>query len=99
MTNAYSELAAHLAGRRGLIMQLWRERVRQDPTLTSGSAMPRSELNDHVPVMLSAFVHRLRQLGSPSQGDGAGDSPQDAAAHGLHRWQQGYDLREVTCEL
>jgi len=99
MDNAYSELAAHLASRRGLIMQVWRERVKQDPTLTSGSAMPRSELNDHVPVMLSAFEHELRQLGCVPQEAEPGDTPQDAAAHGLHRWQQGYDLREVTCEL
>ncbi|HZH06886.1 MAG TPA: sensor histidine kinase [Lautropia sp.] len=97
--NAYAALATHLAGRRALIMQAWRERVRNDPTLTSGSAMPRSELNDHIPVMLSAFEHKLRQLGGGTEDAEKVDTLQDVAAHGLHRWQQGYDLREVTCEL
>jgi signal transduction histidine kinase len=102
--NDYDALADHLTKRRGLIMQSWREVVRQDPTLISGSSMPREELNDHIPVMLSAFERQLRLQGDQAQDRGPEDvgtseAPQGAAEHGLHRWQQGYDLREVAGEL
>lgn len=69
--------------------------VRRDHTLTTNRVLPRSQLNDHVPGILVKFADELR--GIPS-----GESTEpgaDAAAHGLHRWQQGYDLHEVTREL
>ncbi len=60
--------------------------------------MPRSDLYDHIPALLSTFERELRLTAT----DGAqrGDAGRkSAAAHGLQRWQQGYDLREVTREL
>lgn len=95
----YIALADHLAKRRSGLLQAWREVVRGDPTLTTGSSMPRSELNDHIPLMLSAYERALREQGGRPQTARAADTPQGAEAHGLHRWQQGYDLRELTCEL
>lgn len=89
-------LAAYLSTRRPAIMEAWREAIRRDPTLTSGNALPRAQLNDHIPSVLVAFE---RELGNPGAADGADVANDNAAAHGMHRWQQGYDLREVVREL
>lgn len=100
MNDGYGNLADYLAARRPHILDAWREAVTRDPHLTSGSAMPRAELYDHIPAMLSSFERRLRSHGGKlKNGPQDGNLPQDAAAHGLHRWQQGYDLRDVTGEL
>jgi signal transduction histidine kinase len=92
------ELASRLTERRSLIVTAWRERVEADPEITTASALPRNQFNDHIPALLDALVRRL--LVSPRQEDGAAEATrkQDSAAHGLLRWQQGYDLREVTRE-
>jgi signal transduction histidine kinase len=119
-------LAAHLSGRRAAILESWRSAIKRDPTLTSGEPLPRAQLFDHIPAMLSSFEQALRNVpadqgaaaGKTAAGDAAavgdgapgavaagdpvlvGDAAQkSAAAHGLQRWQQGYDLRQVTREL
>ncbi|MET0554797.1 MAG: sensor histidine kinase [Vicinamibacteria bacterium] len=92
------ELAARLTQRRSLVVTAWRERVEADPEITAASALPRNQFNDHIPALLDALVRRLHV--SPRQEDRAAEAArkQDSAAHGLLRWQQGYDLREVTRE-
>jgi signal transduction histidine kinase len=90
-----SELGAFLGARQAAIMRSWREALHIDPSLTSGNALPRAQLNDHIPTVLLTFE---RELGAPEgQQEDAATDP--AAAHGIHRWQQGYDLREVVREL
>jgi len=89
-------LAAYLSTRRPFIMKAWREAIRRDPSLTSGDALPRAQLDDHIPSVLGAFERELDDPGAAQWTDVANDK---AAAHGLHRWQQGYDLREVVREL
>jgi signal transduction histidine kinase len=99
LADELAALAAHLARRRGAILKAWRDALHEDPELNTGNAMPRAQLNDHVPAMLSAFERGLG-LTDAAQADAAEEaSIQGAAAHGLHRWQQGYDLREVAREL
>lgn len=99
----HAALGAHLKRRRGAILQAWRDAVTADPTLTSGAALPRAQLHDHIPALLVDFERRLQAQGTPAEPpvDDAGQEPHhgDAAAHGLHRWQQGFDLAEVTREL
>ena len=92
-------LAAHLRARREAILQSWRTVVDKDPSLTAGDALPRAELYDHIPALLSTFEQQLRNSpeDEPEPEDRA--AHKYAAAHGLQRWQQGYDLREVTREL
>ena len=75
----------------------WQSAIRRDPNLTDGDALPRAELLDHIPGLLSAFEQSLRHVASEALAEAAGSTP--AAAHGLQRWLQGYDLREVTREL
>jgi signal transduction histidine kinase len=92
-------LAHHLNARREAILVTWRNAVRRDPTLTTSDSLPREDLYDHIPALLATFAQELAnpRVGNPERvRDSAHDS---AAAHGLQRWQQGYDLREVTREL
>ncbi|MDO9438113.1 sensor histidine kinase [Hydrogenophaga sp.] len=90
---ALSALADHLARRRDAILSAWRQAVTQDASLSTGATLPKIQLNDHIPALLQGFEKQLR---SPSSND---DVPDEASAHGLHRWQQGYGLTEVVREL
>ncbi|MGM9486827.1 ATP-binding protein [Ideonella sp. YS5] len=100
-------MATHISQRRGAILQAWRKAVTADPTLTSGASLPRAQLHDHIPALLVDFEQRLTAASSGQAADArtadAKDARKvqkgDAAAHGLHRWQQGFDLAEVTREL
>jgi signal transduction histidine kinase len=91
-----AKLADHLEQRREDILRAWRTAVRRDPALTTSHALPRSQLNDHVPGVLAGFEDALRA--PPAEVTQIAPSA-EASAHGVHRWQQGYDLHEVTREL
>jgi signal transduction histidine kinase len=92
-----SELAQYLSGRREIILQSWRNAIKKDPALTTSDLLPRADLYDHIPSLLATFERRLRIWRVDEVVSVAVQS--SAAAHGLQRWQQGYDLREVTREL
>jgi len=98
----FAALAEYIAQRRGAILQAWRKAVTSDPTLTSGASLPRAQLHDHIPALLLDFEQRLA-AGSAAETAVAKEAKKvhkgDAAAHGLHRWQQGFDLAEVAREL
>ena len=91
-------LASHLRRSRPAILKAWRDAVTTDPMLTTGTALPRPQLHDHIPALLELLERRLaaQPHGDPAAAE---QEASDAAAHGLQRWQQGYDLREVTREL
>jgi signal transduction histidine kinase len=91
-----SELARHLTGRREVILQSWRTAIRKDPALRTSDSLPRADLYDHIPSLLASFERELCHLRSDEVARAAHNS---AAAHGLQRWRQGYDLREVAREL
>ena len=93
-----SGLADFLQAQRSRILLAWRKAIARDPKLTSSDPLPKADLYDHIPTLLTFFETRLRQgdAYAASQSD-AGQAA--AAAHGLQRWKQGYDLREVTREL
>jgi signal transduction histidine kinase len=92
-------LAEHFDARREHILQSWRIAVRKDPALTTGDSLPRQDLYDHIPALLATFTRELPETESQGAHSIQGAAQQSAAAHGLQRWQQGYDLREVTREL
>jgi signal transduction histidine kinase len=92
-----ADLADHMCKRRDALLLAWQGAIRRDPSLTGGDALPRAELLDHIPALLYAFEQSLRHVPSEVLAESAGQAP--AAAHGLQRWLQGYDLREVTREL
>jgi signal transduction histidine kinase len=93
-------LADHVERHREAMVLSWQRAIQRDPELADGESLPRSDLIDHIPAMLVAFERSLRAVAI--EGDAAAQVPgqeQPAAAHGLQRWRQGYDLREVAREL
>jgi len=97
--SVFQDLSAHLKRRRNELLQRWRASVLADPGLTTGNALPRAQLNDHVPAALIAFERQLADGAAESGECGTEATIEAANAHGKHRWQQGYDLREVVREL
>ena len=95
---ALSELADYLQARRDHILLTWRGVIKKDPSLSSSDSLPRADVYDHIPALLSVFEDRLR-LAPTGTLPPTPIGQVAAAAHGLQRWQQGYDLREVTREL
>ena len=91
-------LADYARDEREAILKEWYRAVKRDPTLTDGDSQPPAELYDHIPALLTAFERSLRQAAQPAAPQGT-EAAAPAAAHGLERWRQGYDLREVTREL
>jgi len=92
-------LAQHLSSRRAAVLQAWQSAIKRDPALNTGESLPRVQLLDHIPSMLATYERALGQSPDRAAELGADGSQAPAAAHGLQRWRQGYDLREVTREL
>ncbi len=92
-------LADHLRNRRETILLAWRNAINRDPTLKSSDPLPYVDLYDHIPGLLSTFERQLRDSPTAATAVQSELGQAQAAAHGLQRWQQGYDLREVTREL
>jgi len=92
-------LADYIGARRLIILETWRSAINRDPSLTSGESLPRGQLFDHIPDILSIFERGLRARPDQAVASASDAAQESAAAHGLLRWQQGYDLREVTREL
>lgn len=91
-------LAAHFAERRDALLERWREAADADPQLATASALSRAQFLDHIPEVLDAFEQRLRARDSAAHAEAAADERDGAAGHGRHRWQQGYQQREVMRE-
>lgn len=92
-------LGAHFRARLPAVLEAWRKTIAADPKLTTGDSLPKGQLFDHLPGWIEGLAQALAappewQPVKPSETDQAGD----AKAHGLQRWQQGYDLHEVTRE-
>lgn len=93
-----SALADHLASRRDEMLSAWRRAVDADPALTTASTITRNQFVDHIPAVLDAFEDRLRAASAVEKRQAVADEKEHAAEHGLHRWQQGYNLPETMCE-
>jgi signal transduction histidine kinase len=95
-------LGAHFKARTEALIDAWRAAIAADPKLTTNESLPRAQLVDHLPLWLETFADALiTPPPRPTAAGGAGASAEEtrnAEAHGLQRWQQGYDLHEVTRE-
>ena len=92
-----AELRAHLTRRRSSILAAWQKSVKDDPDLTTAHSLPRRQFFDHIPDLLDVYTKKLLESSRPPTAVSA-EQQENAAAHGLLRWQQGYDLREVIKE-
>lgn len=88
-----------LAARREAILQAWREAACADPEQTTGRALTIGQFLDHIPEILDAFEFKLRSRPG-GMADRAADrgKKKEEVKHGLHRWQQGYRLKELMNE-
>lgn len=102
MTNACQKqldgLSIYLRRRRDDLLRAWRESVCGDPELTTNASLSRTALDDHIPKILADFEHRLRAEHAMDATQVDLQQRKDAAEHGTHRWQQGYDIRETMRE-
>ncbi len=79
-------------------MAAWRAEVAGDGEVTAGDSLPRAQLEDHLPAWLAAFADMLAAPPGDKLARAQGAQANDAEIHGLQRWQQGYDLQDVTRE-
>jgi signal transduction histidine kinase len=91
-------LAAHLGERREAILQQWRKATENAVELTIASSLTRVQFNDHIPGVLDAFALRLRAWPGVESTSAQQNEKEQVTEHGLQRWQQGYQLRELTRE-
>ena len=91
-------LGRHFRARTPAVVAAWRAAVSADPSLKTGASLPRAQLEDHLPAWLDAFAAVLEQPPGTTTTQADAAEKADARAHGLQRWQQGYDLHEVTRE-
>ena len=93
------DLSAHLAERRDAILACWREAADADPEQTTVASLTRAQFNDHIPQVLDAFERKLRARPGGNRAAAADEEKKlEDVKHGLHRWQQGYRLRELMHE-
>ena len=93
-----STLAAHLGERREAILQRWRSATENVAELTIASSLTRLQFNDHIPGVLDSFALRLRAWPNVESPQAQQNEKDQVIEHGLQRWQQGYQLRELTQE-
>jgi hypothetical protein len=92
------QLADHLSQRVPLILQAWHELVEADPELTTASLISRTQFYDHIPQLLEAFTGLLRAEDFLDRKQATAEQQKNAAEHGLHRWQQGYNQSQTMRE-
>ena len=99
LSDRLSAFGKRLAERRADILANWVAKVDADPKLLTGASLPLAQLHDHLSALLEDFESRLGLVGKTARQAAEDVQTGDAAAHGLHRWQQGFDLAEVVREL
>ncbi len=95
----FSGLADHLAARRPALLLAWRRAAGADVEQTTARSLSVGQLLDHIPEILDAFELRLRSRRDGEDARAADASKKlEGVKHGLHRWQQGYRLKELISE-
>ena len=88
-----------LAARREAILSAWRKLDRADPEQMTGRALTIGQFLDHIPGILDAYELKLRSRpGGADARTAEADRKEEGIKHGLHRWQQGYRLKELISE-
>ena len=88
-----------LAARREAILAAWRKLDRADPEQKTGRSLTLGQFLDHIPAILDAYEFKLRSRpGGADARVADADKKEEGVKHGLHRWQQGYRLKELISE-
>jgi signal transduction histidine kinase len=93
-----SALAQHLLEAQEQLLQTWRAITERDPASSVTSHMTRAEFADHIPQLLEVYSAKLRAWPQPDSSTLVNSARTSAAAHGSHRWQQGYNLKDMGRE-
>lgn len=91
-------LALHLRSNRERILQAWRDCEVQDVEITTAAAISRAQFSDHIPQVLDAYERKLSAQTAHEAQQASTEQRENAAEHGLQRWQQGFALRETMRE-
>ena len=95
----FAVLCDSLAESRDAILLAWRKADRADPEQTTGRALTVGQFLDHIPEILDAYETKLRSgFGATASPAAAIETKKEEVKHGLHRWQQGYRLKELINE-
>ena len=86
-------LAGALLAQSAAVMERWRQRVR---VLSSARGLDLPTLNDHMPVWLAELAAALRAIAHA--GSDEGEAEATPLAHGLQRYDDGFDIEEVVAE-
>lgn len=87
-------LADHLLGSQEAVFSVWQARVERDPALVTNAQLTRTQFIDHMPIVLARLAEQLKHWPDAAQEAKA----ETTEAHSQHRWQQGYDLRNLVGE-
>lgn len=93
-----SALADHLLSRRDVILQAWRDAGETAGEHSISSSLSRAQFNDHIPAVLDCLAHSLNAWPDEHSAEAQRNELAQVLEHGLQRWQQGYQLREVIRE-
>jgi len=86
------QLATAILEERDAVLLRWREQVR---ALPSAAALDGPTLNDHIPGWIAELAACLVTASEAPEGDTCVSSP---LAHGLQRFEDGFDIEEVVAE-
>ena len=91
-------LADEMLRRRDAILAAWRNAGEAGGERSIASSLSRAQFNDHIPAVLDCLAHTIDAW--PGEQDAHAEALQTAKVceHGLQRWQQGYQLRELIRE-
>ena len=98
LARGLSDFADYLRARRDSILEAWRRAAQRDPEVTTAVTLSRVQFYDHIPKLLDALDLRLRAARLRDSLEAQKEEIEGAEGHGLQRWQQGYDDREVMRE-
>lgn len=93
-----SVLASELLERRDTILEAWRAYGEPAPDRKIAASLSRAQFNDHIPAVLDCLADTLRNWPGPRDAAAEQIEIEKVNAHGLQRWQQGYQLNELIRE-
>jgi signal transduction histidine kinase len=91
-------VAAELFARREEILKTWRAAGEPGLERSVASSLSRAQFNDHIPAVLDCLASTIEAWPDEQSALEAANQTAKVCEHGLQRWQQGYQLRELVRE-
>jgi signal transduction histidine kinase len=93
-----SAIAAELLVRRDAILDAWRRAGDEDGECSIASSLSRAQFIDHIPAVLDCLANTIEAWPDEDTAAAAANQTARVCEHGLQRWQQGYQLRDLIRE-